>query len=905
MDLSPTPAQPHPSPNANARSSSYVMLRASMRRSISPRQAGHALPLDKRPAWDTSPVPRCTSQRAQHALEDSNADAAEAAISLQQGSAMEQLAGAVSAGRAEQGSTMEQIGSLKVSSQVPGASTLSPAEQAQQAVAALLDMQKLTGRSHLSHSQRALQTLATAGASHDQARPQDAASHSKLTGAPSGAAAQGTEQHSALLAAPRMSEISSQVGVSGSGSGVSSSGIGRTSSKIDRTSSGRELVQPAWVSSSSRSSASHTQSSPLRRSTGSRPIGTTPSRPSPTALLRDCPRSAHGDPSQSAIHPSSWQGCDTDPGTGEALLAAAEQLDARSPSLAANIKADAHDLAHAQALQRLQQAVQDYKSSSANVLVPAAVQLAVALRRAAKGSGDAIPTIESLQLAGLRLQHEAGASVDEGMPKSPWPDWVRGAWGSPSHKGAPPGGPTSPQRQHQAPSSTAQGARHAGVASPQSRAHLQHTAAKKSNGVQLRPAQQAEHAESASQVGLRNPPQSNPQMPTDVWSPVKGSNPGPARRSTLVQRALSEAAAAAAADWGSQKSRARMTISPPRRAAALPSRQGPALAVPTAGHAAAWHLASGGEQLKKTPSRKITKASSTAKASRKQAPPSTAVVQVQPEPAAPGMRAVEQPAPSQHMATPEIAAAPHTHVSASDTHTALPAQAGVPAHSSTSVAALRKTFEQQACPVDSLKPRNRLPLRKVSSKAHVPDDDASPQQAALAWQQSLRDEHDAADIHEHQPHALHTAKHHHHAEHPEHSRDDMADARGFPGVSSFPLGQPGSVRAPSSSKSNLMHTMSSVVSQREVAKEAAAAGPGPRRVFERAAQQSTAQRAGHGCAADQTARLSPAQQAGQVNLTEAALAAVSPERSSAEKLPVSHRLSVTRSTFDSDQGEYL
>ena len=72
-----------------------------------------------------------------------------------------------------------------------------------------------------------------------------------------------------------------------------------------------------------------------------------------------------------------------------------------------------------------------------------------------------------------------------------------------------------------------------------------------------------------------------------------------------------------------------------------------------------------------------------------------------------------------------------------------------PLRSTTSVAALRQSFEERGLPtlglVDAVKPRNRLPLRKVSSKAQVVQDDGSPQVAALLWQQSLRGEHDDED----------------------------------------------------------------------------------------------------------------------------------------------------------------
>lgn len=75
-----------------------------------------------------------------------------------------------------------------------------------------------------------------------------------------------------------------------------------------------------------------------------------------------------------------------------------------------------------------------------------------------------------------------------------------------------------------------------------------------------------------------------------------------------------------------------------------------------------------------------------------------------------------------------------------------PAAEPSPARSVVSVAALRQSFERRASPmlglVDGIRPRNRLPLRKASSKAYVVEEDGSPQQAVLLWQQSLRGEGD-------------------------------------------------------------------------------------------------------------------------------------------------------------------
>lgn len=95
----------------------------------------------------------------------------------------------------------------------------------------------------------------------------------------------------------------------------------------------------------------------------------------------------------------------------------------------------------------------------------------------------------------------------------------------------------------------------------------------------------------------------------------------------------------------------------------------------------------------------------------------------------------------------QLAQAEDTAAAPADQHSkSQPHAVGVPLHSTTSVAALRQSFEQMSpsavASVERVKPRNRLPLRKVSSKAHVQEDDGSPQQATLLWQKSLRGEGD-------------------------------------------------------------------------------------------------------------------------------------------------------------------
>jgi len=84
---------------------------------------------------------------------------------------------------------------------------------------------------------------------------------------------------------------------------------------------------------------------------------------------------------------------------------------------------------------------------------------------------------------------------------------------------------------------------------------------------------------------------------------------------------------------------------------------------------------------------------------------------------------------------------------------------------------------------------------------------------------------------------------------------------------------------------HLYHTMSALVSQRQASPRVSVPGM-PIRASEGAASP-----------ADQSHSVSPSR------LTEALLAAADDVTSSAEKLPVSHRLPVSRSVFDSDEGE--
>ncbi|KAL0051815.1 hypothetical protein WJX82_002647 [Trebouxia sp. C0006] len=218
-------------------------------------------------------------------------------------------------------------------------------------------------------------------------------------------------------------------------------------------------------------------------------------------------------------------------------------------------------------------------------------------------------------------------------------------------------------------------------------------------------------------------------------------------------------------------------------------------------------------------------------------------------------------------------APPAQHTNAVQSHRPSAHAALAPAHSMTSVAALKQCFEQRSSPtvglIDSVKPRNRLPLRKVSSKAHVVTDDGSPQQAALLWQQSLRGEPDGEDLG-----VTHQAE-----THAEHDKADHGSGR---------HGHTGLAGDANTIMPHLYHTMSALVSQRQASPKVPLPGMPIRASVGTSASP-----------ADQSHSVSPSR------LTEALLAAADNVSSSAEKLPVSHRLPVSRSVFDSDEGSLV
>ena len=99
----------------------------------------------------------------------------------------------------------------------------------------------------------------------------------------------------------------------------------------------------------------------------------------------------------------------------------------------------------------------------------------------------------------------------------------------------------------------------------------------------------------------------------------------------------------------------------------------------------------------------------------------------------------------------------------------------------------------------------------------------------------------------------------------------------------------------------LHHTMSALVTQRRpsLLPRAAEVASTPVRLVAGHRPGSEAM-AGNSPASVQ----SPLALLGSPRLTQAVLAAAEDVRSSAEKLPVSHRLPVSRSVFDSDEGEH-
>ena len=791
-----------------ARTTSYSLQKASLRRSLSPN-IGRPAPALRQPQWDFSKRP--SPQRAQHSrgIHHSSLEQAQHAEHAAEGSPQPGASSAEAAGKEGQ---VHQVGAL-----TPLAS---PSQNSKP---------QLTGKTAaLSSAASDSTTTASAAANSSSVMPSNA------TGIRSGN--RGQPPRTPTPSPPRFRRLPPN----------------------------NLTERPAWASTTSRRAAACASPRgpyPLRRSTGSTTIASAPQGEAPP------PHPTTAAPPQDA---GTSKALSSAPGTTAVSVSQSVRpgdLQASSESHA-DFLADSQMHAHAQALQRLQQAAQDYHSSSPHVLVPAAVELAAALRRAAKGPAPARPSLEALQLAGLKLKHEGREENNSGqsVPTTPWPEWVRGAWGSPQAQ--------------------VRGAKEPAIAAA------------------LDPEEEEDEEAgadaSSNAFGKATPPRaqrdvivSGVKPSCNGWSPVKRPESlAGRRRSALLDRALAEAQAAAAKSPQSGLARphnppraargsntanpntsatppsasakpARGSAAPPRsaatppggaprpsrnsvtpkRAATTPPRAAqqaelpqqpfskalplkklhaslsqdsqPAKSPPskqanpaaalrrhTGEHTSASQHASKGhsvpcvegrqsvERAKPPPGRTASvqskqrenamqlfglhaSAQQTNLVRPKLSRGHPALLQVSEDIARPAeaqhSHHVEQPGNPNSTLDPDsqqpsrvehAEAAPAASHSNSNAESQQPSHAAAapagqhsnskaqhhamvaPLHSATSVAALRQSFEQMSpsamASVDSVKPRNRLPLRKVSSKAHVHEIDGSPQQATLLWQQSLR-----------------------------------------------------------------------------------------------------------------------------------------------------------------------
>ncbi len=570
------------------------------------------------------------------------------------------------------------------------------------------------------------------------------------------------------------------------------------------------LDRPAWAAPTqprATAAAAPNQASSLRRSAGSRTVTASNERTQRQTATGG--RQMAGDVARNSAAGAhaAIQGVRLAADADTDMLGRADSQ--ASADSHADYLTDTHAHAHAQILQRLQQAVEEYQSSSPHVLVPAAIELTAALRQAAKRPGQLRQSVEDLQLAGLKLKHEAGESPCADMPMSPWPAWVKGAWGSPQAPGGvPPAPPGIPSKQAQGAAAAAAAAMpcdSAGAVGSDAAAMTRDAAP-----------QHAQHDIRPSRA----------VAPQAAWSPMKKPESASSSRDRLVRRALAEAEAAAARNpseyprrprgrsqdnpSGAAAGRTKTSATPPRpsskpsRASATPPRvaitpprtANPPQLIPPASDKARQHnnlhAALGqSRNLAKQPSVKRSQVGGSRKRSWQPTSAAPHAFKGHPEPEVPIVegrqaqsahqgRPVHREASSlqsRHRASALEAfgtapSAQHTkgvqshrvRLTSEDAEESLQPEANdatqhstpnldsgpsahaalAPAHSMTSVAALRQCFEQRGSPtvglIDSVKPRNRLPLRKVSSKAHVVTDDDSPQQAALLWQQSLRGE---------------------------------------------------------------------------------------------------------------------------------------------------------------------
>lgn len=791
-DAAPPTVQQSPSP---ARTASYSLQKASLRRSLSPNIGRQASPL-RQPQWDSSKQP--SPQRAQRAAALSPSDLSGLSLDSQPGAQR-----------------------MQRPSQILNASP----EQAQHAQHAAVGLPQpgtlsaeLNGKSSEGHH---------VGESTQLVSPSDMP-NPQVAGRPSALTSDAADCAANVPAAP-----SSTVMVS-SAAGLRSGSRGQTSRtptpsppRFRRLPPNNLTERPAWASTTSGRAAPPSPpggTSPLRRSTGSTTIASAPqgAAPPPHPSSVAPPQSA-GSSKESSSAPRS-----------AAVSVRPDQSQAISDSHA-HFLADSQNHAHAQALQQLQQAAEEYHSSSPHVLVPAAVELAAALRRAAKGPAPARLSLEALQLAGLKLKHEDGdgSSPGQGVPTTPWPEWVRGAWGSPQARvrGAKePATAAAPDPEEEAPAEarnaaavqTPQRAQHdvrvngakpycngwSPVLRPESLAGRRRRSALASRA--LAEAEAAAAKSTASKLA-------RPHNPPRAARPSITANPGtlatpPPRGAARVSAALPRSAATP--PWGGAARPSRDSATPHRAGATPPRASQQAEPSPRPGSKANKLRAS--SQPGRPPS---TQGGPAAASRRRTGQPGAASLHApkgQPLPIAKGRQSVgkaealpstpqsrqrenamqafglhafgqhtnvaradhgmgypalmqagrdtEQPSEAQNSGHAEHAEGPAAalHLSsnpdsqqASHAEHAAAAPPGLhsnsnpethavvaPLHSVTSVASLRQSFEQMKSPAvasdDAVKPRNRLPLRKVSSKAHVHEDDGSPQQAALLWQHSLR-----------------------------------------------------------------------------------------------------------------------------------------------------------------------
>lgn len=787
-----------------ARTVSYSLQKASLRRSLSPN-IGRQTPL-RQPEWDSSKPARPSPQRAQRA----SADLDPAMTSVLRFNSLSSPQHAQHAAYAPEFQTCR----------------LEEGQHAQHAASGT--NQPCTSREDLTTSRSGVPQIG------GSAQP---VSLSQTPQSPpvGSSAAFPSASGNTIIASARSSSVPKNA--TRTQAGLRSCGRGQTSPtpsppRFRRLPSNNLADRPAWASTTASRGAtpSHPRGvTPLRRTTGSTTVAATPKGLTLTP------------PPHPATVPAPLQGAgshqhmtDIDDRVGRRVASSDPQATTvdvtvepgqGSSDTHADYLVDSEAHAHAQALQQLQQAVEEYNSSSPNVLVPTAVELAAALRHAAKGPAPSKPSLEALQLPALRVSHQAGDgdSPSHSVPATPWPQWVRGAWGSPQAEGR----------------GEAEGCASGPVA-----------------GKDLAPAG-AKRGKEKPQRAQRDPRAGGAEPCNNGWSPVKRPESSAGRRSALVRRALAEAEAAAGkgpasqvkpkgSSWRARAAavrprssatpprgvprRSRVSATPPRpsthssgavqQAEALQHKSKPHVSLNQAGavvkppslrdgQAAASHNPTGQPNLgtlQPLKGRPLSVVRGSQPAPPRAEPPSRAGAgSVQSQQRENALQAfglnvsaqhanvaqadrsprhaakfwapedTEQPQHSMHAEATPAASPPSSntalHQPSHAEHVVLSnskeqAPAGVaPLHSVTSVAALRLSFEQMGSSgVASVKPRNRLPLRKVSSKAQVHIDDGSPQQAALLWQHSLR----GADI-------MDAVEH---AEHAEHAEPDQAVQQG-------------------------------------------------------------------------------------------------------------------------------